>query len=217
MKKSLIIAILLLFSVSGFSQYRKTKTILAGGNIGYQYPLGDFGKQCKGGINFRAAAQLLLNPKIGVGAEIDFSFLGQGDFWNGNVKGNYNTDYNVGSALLNAFFYFNAWDRDFHPYMGLGFGWYHYRYKSDFSSATASSNSETHKFNLNKIGLAPNIGFRYDISQELSFDMNLRCTYIPSIPESVTQKDSYGTDYAYYLGFSSIMLPELSIGLYYQF
>ncbi len=217
MKKATIILLLLLISVSGFSQYKKERTFLVGGNIGYQYPLSDFGKQCKGGFNFRAAGQMFLNPKIGVGAEINFSFLGQGDFWSGNAKGNYDTNYNIGSILLSTFFYFDAWDQDFHPYGGVVFGFYHFRYNSDFTSTSAGTQSQSHKFNLNKVGIAPQIGFLYDISHELSFDANLRCTYIPSIPKSVTQKNLKGQDYAYILGFSSILMPELSVGLYYRF
>ncbi len=217
MKKTVIILFLLMISISGFSQYNKQKKRLVGGNVGYQYPLGDFGKECSGGFNFRAAGQLLLNPKIGIGAEISFSFLGQGDFWNGNAKGKYNTNYNIGSALLNTFFYFDAWDQDFHPYGGIAFGFYHFRYNADFTSSSGGTQSQTHKFNLNKVGIAPHIGFLYDISRELSFDANLRCTYIPGIPKSVTQKDLSGQDYAYFLGFSSILMPELSIGLYYRF
>ncbi len=217
MKPTLITALFLLISISGFSQFQQNKSILLGAHIGYQYPLGDFGEQCKGGINLRVAGELLLNPKIAVGAEINFSFLGQGDFWNGNIKGSYDTKYNIGSFLFNGIYYFDAADGDFHPYAGLGFGFFHYRYQSDFTALSSGTKSQTHQFNLNKIGLAPNIGFRYAIAEDVSFAMNLRCIYIPNIPKSVKQKDLNGNNYAYYLGFTSIMMPELSLGLYYHF
>ena len=87
------------------AQYYKEKELLVGASVGYQYPLGDFGDQAKGGPAFRVTGQMMLNKRIGVGAEIAYSILGQDNFWNGNHFGNYDVNYNCNN--INMYTYMN--------------------------------------------------------------------------------------------------------------
>ncbi|WP_421917810.1 OmpW family outer membrane protein [Marinifilum sp.] len=207
MKRYIFIVLALIFSTESYSQYYKDQTYFVGGSIGYQFPLGDFGDQANGGPNFRLSARKMLNKKISVGAEVSFSMLGQDKFWDGDHRGNYDVDYNIGSALLRASYYFDVWDRDFRPYASLAFGYFYYRNKVDFIANSAGTNDFKNTLTDHKVGLAPNIGFLYHISDEWSFDMNLRYMYIPNLSDSITS----------YSGLDKISLPELSIGFYYRF
>lgn len=213
----LLLVSLFAFFSKGNAQYYKDGRFLIGASVGYQYPLGDFGKQAKAGPSFKGIGQMMLNKKIGVGAEFGYSALGQDDFWNGNNLGNYNVNYYIASAQLKGSFYFESWDRDFRPYASLAFGYFLYRNKNDFISTSGGSADQKRTIKENKVGLTPIVGFLYHMSAQWSFDMNLRYTYIPSFPESVTAKNELGETYPYYLGFDKISLPELSIGLFYRF
>ncbi len=126
-------------------------------------------------------------------------------------------NYYIASAQLKGSFYFESWDRDFRPYASLAFGYFLYRNKNDFISTSGGSADQKRTIKENKVGLTPIVGFLYHLSAQWSFDMNLRYTYIPSFPESVTAKNELGETYPYYLGFDKISLPELSIGLFYRF
>lgn len=205
------------FCYSGNAQYYHDGKFLLGASIGYQYPLGDFGDQAKGGPVFRVAAQMMLNKKLGVGAEVGYSLLGQDDFWNGNHFGNYDVNYNFVSAQVKGSYYFDSWDRDFRPYASLAFGYFHYQNSISFISTSGGTENQKRTIKENKVGLTPIIGFLYHLSSSWSFDMNLRYTYIPDFPEAVTAKNENGESYPYYLGFDKISLPELSIGLFYRF
>lgn len=202
---------------NGNAQYYKGEKFLLGASVGYQYPLGDFGDQAKAGPSFRVTGQLMLNKKIGVGAEVGYSMLGQGDFWNGNHVGKYDVNYYILSAQVKGTFYFDAWDRDFKPYASLAFGYFFYQSSIDFTAFSGGTSDQKRTIKENKVGLTPIVGFLYNISDNLSFDMNLRYSYIPDFPESVTAKDEFGENYQYFLGFDKISLPELSLGLFYKF
>ncbi|PKQ65366.1 hypothetical protein BZG01_12970 [Labilibaculum manganireducens] len=191
----------------GKAQYYKDEKFLVGASVGYQHPFGDLGDQAKGGPSIRLTGQMMLNKKIGVGVELGYSILGQDDFWNADHRGSYNVDYNIGSALLRASYYFDSWDRDFRPYASLAFGYFYYRNKVDFTAISAGMENIKIDMTDNKVGLAPNIGFLYHLSDEWSFDMNLRYIYIPNLSDSITA----------YSGLDKISLPELSIGLFYRF
>lgn len=217
MQKLLLTLCLLFLGVAGYSQYYENRKFYLGASVGYQYPLGDFGDQAKAGPSLRIAGLKMLNKKLGVGAELSYSLLGQDDFWNGSHLGDYDVDYNIGSALLSASYYFDAWDRDFRPYVSLAFGYYYYRNEVDFTSSGIGNSTQKRTITENKVGLAPQIGFLYHLSDMWSFNMNLRCTFIPNFPESVTEQNEFGEDYQYYLGFDKIVLPELSLGFYYRF
>lgn len=213
--------LLLIISVFTFSslsaQYYKDQDYFIGGSVGYQNPIGDFGDLAKGGPCFRISGRKMLNKKLSVGAEVSFSFLGQDKFWDGSHLGSYDVNYNIGSALLRSSYYFDAWDRDFRPYVSLAFGYFYYRNEIDFTAASSGTSNDRRTITENKVGLSPNIGFLYHISNTWSFNMNLRYTYIPDFPDSVTAKDVNGEEYQYFLGFNRISLPELSIGFYYRF
>ena len=217
MRNFVLILCFSILSVSGYSQYYKDQTYFIGGSVGYQYPLGDFGDQAKAGPSFRLTAQKMLNKKLSVGAELSYSLLGQDKFWDGSHLGKYDVDYNIGSALLRASYYFDSWYRDFRPYASLSFGYYYYRNKIDFTATSGGTSNQDRTITENKVGLAPNVGFLYHLSDSWSFDMNLRFTYIPNFPDSVSEKDEYGETYQYFLGFDKISLPELSVGLFYRF
>ncbi|WP_321280059.1 outer membrane beta-barrel protein [Marinifilum fragile] len=216
-KRYLFLFLVLIFSFESYSQYYKDQNYFIGGSMGYQLPLGDFGDQANGGPNFRLAGRKMLNKKLSVGAELSLSLLGQDKFWDGSHLGSYDVSYNIGSALLRASYYFDAWDRDFRPYASLAFGYFYYRNEIDYTASSLGSSNDKRTITENKVGLAPNIGFLYHISDTWSFDMNLRYAFIPNFPDSVTSKDEYGEDYQYYLGFDKISLPELSIGFFYRF
>lgn len=207
----------LLISTFGFSQYYKDQTYFVGASVGYQYPLGDFADQAKAGPSLRLTGQKMLNKKLSVGAELSFSLLGQGEFWDGSHLGNYDVDYNIGSAMLRASYYFDTYDRDFRPYASLAFGYFYFREVAKFTSSSSGYESQKNTVTQNKVGLAPNLGFLYHISQTWSFDLNLRFTYIPNFPDSVTKIDEQEREYQYYLGFNKISLPELSMGFFYRF
>ncbi|MBI9056907.1 MAG: porin family protein [Labilibaculum sp.] len=211
-----LVAILGFFSKSN-AQYYKDGKFLIGASVGYQYPLGDFGKQAKAGPSFKAIGQMMLNKKIGVGAELGYSTLGQDDFWNGSHLGNYDVNYSILSAQLKGSFYFDTWDRDFRPYATLAFGYFLYRNEIGFISTSSGSVNQKRTIKENKVGLTPIVGFLYHLSDQWSFDMNLRYTYIPDFPQTVDAKNELGETYQYYLGFDKISLPELSIGLFYRF
>ncbi|PKQ62462.1 hypothetical protein BZG02_12090 [Labilibaculum filiforme] len=201
----------------GKAQYYKDKEVLAGASVGYQYPMGDFGDQAKGGPVFRLTGQMMLNKKLGVGAEIAYSLLGQNDFWNGSHLGKYDVNYDIASVQVKGSYYFDSWDREFRPYASLAFGYFHYQNSIKFISTSGGSINQKRTVKENKVGLTPIVGFLYHLSSTWSFDMNLRYTYIPDFPESVSATDEYGETYPYYLGFKNITLPELSIGLFYRF
>ncbi|MDE5418548.1 porin family protein [Labilibaculum sp. DW002] len=201
-----LVAILGFFSKSN-AQYYKDGKFLIGASVGYQYPLGDFGDQAKAGPSFRIAGQLMLNKKISVGVELSYSLLGQDEFWDGDHRGSYDVDYNIGSALLRASYYFDSWDRDFRPYTSLAFGYFSYRNKVDYLAISAGTGNFKSTLKDNKVGLAPNIGFLYNLSDELCFDMNLRYIYIPNLSDEINT----------YSGLDKLSLPELSIGLFYRF
>jgi len=205
------------FFTNGNAQYYKGEKFLLGASVGYQYPLGDFGDQAKGGVPLRLTGQMMLNKKIGVGAEIAYSLMGQDDFWNGSHLGNYDVNYNIASAQLKGSYYFDSWDRDFRPYASMAFGYFHYQNSIKFISTSGGTENQKRTIKENKVGLTPIVGFLYHLSSTLSFDMNLRYTYIPDFPESVSAKDENGESYPYFLGFDKISLPELSIGLFYRF
>ncbi|WP_461640090.1 outer membrane beta-barrel protein [Labilibaculum euxinus] len=216
--KSIIFSLLAIGICSaGKAQYYKEKELLVGASVGYQYPLGDFGDQAKGGPAFRVTGQMMLNKKIGVGAEIAYSILGQDNFWNGNHFGNYDVNYNIASAQFKGSYFFDSWDRDFRPYTSLAFGYFHYQNSISFISTSVGNLNQKRTIKENKVGLTPIIGFLYNLSSTWSFDMNLRYTYIPDFPETVTANDENGDPYQYFLGFDKISLPELSIGLFYRF
>lgn len=216
--KQFFVAILILLSVQSIlAQRYQDKKFLIGASAGYQYPLGDFGKQAKGGLGIRASGQMFVNKKIIVGAEVGYNNLGGDDFWDGSHLGNYGVSYNIGSALLKGSFIIESWDRDFKPYVSLAFGYYRYQNKVNFTSTSAGATSQKQTVKQNKVGIVPNIGFMYYLSNHLAFDMNLRYTYIPNFPESVPEINENGDEYAYLLGFTSISLPELSIGFYFRF
>ncbi|MBL4559697.1 MAG: outer membrane beta-barrel protein, partial [Labilibaculum sp.] len=191
----------------GNAQYNRDKKLFLGASVGYQYPLGDFGDQAKGGPSFRVTGQMMLNKKLGVGAELGYSILGQDDFWNADHRGSYDVDYNIGSALLRASYYFDSWDRDFRPYASLAFGYFYYRNKVDYLAISGGTGNFKSTLTDSKVGLAPNIGFLYHLSDEWSFDMNLRYFYIPNLSDEINA----------YSGLDKISLPELSIGLFYRF
>lgn len=213
----LFLLVVVCFTTNANAQYYKGENFLIGASVGYQYPLGDFGKEAKAGPSFRATGQMMLNKKIGVGAELGYSFLGQDDFWNGSHLGNYDVNYYIASAQLKGSFYFDSWDRDFRPYASLAFGYFLYRNKIDFISTSGGTYNQKRTIKENKVGLTPIVGFMYHISNQWSFDMNLRYSYIPDFPNSVDAENEVGETYQYYLGFDKISLPELSIGLFYRF
>lgn len=206
-KSIVFLLIALVFCFDGNAQYSKNRELLVGASIGYQQPFGDLGDQAKAGPSFRITGQMMLNKKLGVGAEFGYSILGQSDFWNADHRGSYDVNYNIGSALLRASYYFDSWDRDFRPYASLAFGYFYYRNNVDYTAISAGTDNIKVEMTDNKVGLAPNIGFLYHLSDEWSFDMNLRYIYIPNLSDSITA----------YSGLDKISLPELSIGLFYRF
>lgn len=206
-KTILFLLIAICFCSTVDAQYYKDKNLLVGASVGYQYPMGDLGDQAKAGPSIRLTGQKMLNKKLSVGAELSYSLLGQDEFWDGDHRGNYDVNYNIGSALLRASYYFDAWDRDFHPYVSLAFGYFYYRNKIGFLAISGGVEDFKYTMTENKVGLAPNIGFLYHLSTDWSFDMNLRYVYIPNLSDSITA----------YSGFDKISLPELSIGLFYRF
>lgn len=208
---------LLFLCSTAYSQYYKDQKFILGGSVGYALPLGDLGDQANGGPAFHVSGQMMLNKRIVVGAELGYTHLGQDDFWSGNHSENHDVNYNIASAILKGSFIFNAWDRDFKPYASVGFGYFLYRFKDEFVSTSISSLSQKRKVNEGKVGLVPNVGFMYYLSDNWAFDMNLRYTFIPNFPKSVTATRSDGEKYQYYLGFDNISLPEFSIGFYYRF
>lgn len=217
MKFYLLTLSFLLVSICSFSQYYKDENYFVGASVGYQYPLGDFADQAKAGPSLRLIGQKMLNKKLSVGAELSYGLLGQDKFWDGSHLGNYDVDYNIGSAMLRASYYFDSHNKDFRPYISLAFGYFYYRQEVDFISSSSGYDNQKNTITQNKVGLAPNLGFLYHISQTWSFDLNLRFTYIPDFPDSVTKIDDQEREYQYYLGFNTISLPELSMGFYYRF
>ncbi|MCT4603054.1 MAG: outer membrane beta-barrel protein [Marinifilum sp.] len=217
MKRLLIALIAIVFSLESYSQYYKDQKFILGGSLGYAYPIGNFGDQAKAGLAFHLGGQMMLNKQILIGAELGYTHLGQDDFWIGNQSVTHNVDYNIASAILKGGFIFNAWDRDFKPYASIGFGYFLYHFEDNFISSSGGSVSQKRKVTENKVGLVPNVGFMYYLSDNWAFDMNLRYTFIPNFPDSITEQSENGENYQYYLGFNKISLPELSIGFYYRF
>lgn len=158
------------------AQYYKDENLLVGASVGYQYPMGDFGDQAKGGPVFRATGQIMLNKKLGVGAEIAYSLLGQDKFWDGSHLGNYDVNYNIASAQLKGSYFFDSWDRDFRPYASFAFGYFYYQNSIKFVSTSGETAYQKRTIKENKVGLTPIIGFLYHLSSTWSFDTNLRYT-----------------------------------------
>ncbi len=217
MKRKFILLLIIFKTCIVHAQFYGKFNYFAGASIGYQFPLGDFAKQANGGPSFRLGGQKLLNEKLSLGLDFSFSALGQDQFWDGDHRGDYDVNYKFASAQCKAAYYFDARDRDFHPYIALSFGYVYYRNRVDFSALSVGVNDEKRSITQHKVGLTPLIGFLYDLSDIWGVDVNLRYGFIPNFPNSVTMQNELGADYQYKLGFSKISLPELSIGLFYRF
>lgn len=198
------------------AQYYEDKTWMLGASVGYQYPSGDFGDYANYGSVFRLNGLRMLSRKIAIGAELGASLFGQSDIWDGGYTSAYDVNYYLFSAQVKASYFVDSWDLDFRPYISAAFGYFHYRNVIEFMSVNSSEDTQK-TIKENRMGVTPIVGFLYHLSNSLTFDMNLRYTYLLNFPEYSTAKDESGDDHNYYFGFGKIALPELSVGLYYRF
>ncbi|WP_372752964.1 outer membrane beta-barrel protein [Labilibaculum sp.] len=198
------------------AQFYEDKTWMLGASVGYQHPTGDFGDYAKSGPVFRLNGLRMLSRKVAVGAELGCSLFGQSDIWDVGYASAYDVKYYLFSAQVKASYFFDTWDRDFRPYISGALGYFQYRNVIEFMSVNSSDETKN-TLKENKMGLTPILGFLYHLSDNWTFDMNLRYTYILDFSGYITTQDEDGDDYEYYLGFDKIALPEISVGLYYRF
>jgi len=234
MKRVLLIFLLGLLYITSMAQKYRDSQFHLGGGVGLTYPMGDFSNVASGGVSGNVEGRWIVNRRIAVGFEMGFSQYSQKDsFWEVGNRGENDVVYQIVPMLFSGIYTMDAWDRDFHPYLSLSFGYYWFRNHVQFTSSNRTEYpfngdpSLEYTINSNRIGLAPTVGFWYDLSDRIAFEMKMRYTYIPSFPKSLTVRQKY-TNVAsgyedsrdeenYSLGFTQLTSLTVSLGLSYKF
>ena len=234
MKKIYFLLSILFLSISTFSQYKKRDNYIIGINAGLSKPISDLADVAQPGSDFRISVKWFMNKKIAVGIETGYiGFAQNDDFWDASYRGKNDVKYQLLPVLLIGHYFIQAWDRDFRPYVGIGFGYFFFRNKVEFTSSNVKPvpynpfPSLEYKITESKFGLSPQVGFLYNIDKRWAIDLSARLTYVPNFPNTMSVEQKYTnvedgvddkvtvTDYK--LGFTNLLSATLSIGLFYRF
>jgi len=133
---------------------------------GIQYPLGTFGKEAGLGFGGSVSGEYLIVPNVGVGINIGYNSFSQKDHL--GIK------FSSLPITLNGKYYF-ATDK-FRPYIGVDVGVFIMGQSISYGSP-AGIDSESGSSSVVDLGLAPILGFKYNLSGNLALDVNLKFTH----------------------------------------
>lgn len=158
MKKLLLAAVVVLFSLGASAQFK------LGVSGGLGLPMGDFGDGYKMGFGGGVAGKYMLNEKLAVGLNIGYySFTAKDEFGGSDVKFSAMPI----TGLINYYFATEG----FKPYVGADLGFYSCKSKTNFMGVDFSATAT-------KFGFAPTVGFAYGLSDKMDLDVNAKYHFI---------------------------------------
>lgn len=218
MKKILYTLCLVFVVNAAYSQYyrRNQSDFLLGVNVGYTYPLGDFGDVAKNGIGANLSARYLINEVIGIGFEAGFHSFQQGNMWNKEI---HNNKYRLIPILLEATFYIPTWDRTILPYFGVHFGGYLAQIKLSQKKDQYYGDNENLTKNLMRFspGGGPHVGILFGISDAVKLDLKIKADYVAKIDEKYKFTREGIEQESGNIGFNKMVNISASLGLMYDF
>lgn len=178
MKKSLLL-VLAIFMMAGFS-VRSYGQIKVGASAGVALPMGDFGEAWKMGIGGGVEGKYFLSDNLALGASVGYFTFSVKDSEDVDLKSEDAVDpsFSVMPILGTVDYFFG--DEGFKPFIGAGVGIFSMKSKMHvpgYGDLEASSS---------ELGVAPTVGFFYEISENLDFNLNAKYNMIFTEGSSTT-------------------------------